>query len=69
MQPRVIVLNLDEDDYNSIQEAIAKRQAYGRNLPDSNGQKIMPDGDSNIAGAVLAEICRGWIELLDSARG
>lgn len=51
---REIVLQLDELDYAAIQKAIAYRQTWGRGT--------MPDSDSNVAGAVLAEICRGWLE-------
>ncbi len=55
---RQIVLNLDPDDYDAVQQALAVRQ---RRL---NDRPILPDGDSNTAGAYLAEICRGWLEML-----
>ncbi len=56
---RRMVLELDGDDYRAIQAAIAKRQLSR----DGHGA-IMPDGDSNTAGAYLAEICRGWWEMV-----
>jgi len=49
---RKLELLLNELDYQAIQEAIAKRQLF----------RAMPDTDSNAAGAVIAEICRGWME-------
>lgn len=49
---RVMTLLLDECDYAAVQKAIAYRQSWG----------IMPDGDGNIAGRTMAEICRGWLE-------
>jgi hypothetical protein len=55
---RRLVLELDEDDWDAIQEAIARRQAWRH----ADGGPLLPDGESNTAGAVLAEICRGWVE-------
>jgi hypothetical protein len=53
---RRIDLLVDEDDYRAIQRAMAKRQTW----------RMMPDADEgNVAGRVLAEICRGWMEMLD----
>ena len=48
-----IELECDDLDYRAIQEAMAKRQAI----------RCMPDSGSNVAGAVIAEICRGWMEV------
>ncbi len=56
---RQITLNLDPDDYDAVQRALAVRQ---RSRDDKG--PILPDGDSNTAGAYLAEICRGWLEML-----
>lgn len=55
---RTIVLELDEIDYIAIQRAMAKRQRI----------RIMPEGGGNVAGRVVAEICRGWEEMLDFYR-
>ncbi len=56
---RRIVLDLDPDDYDAVQRALAVRQRSR----DGKGP-ILPDGDSNTAGAYLAEICRGWLGML-----
>lgn len=48
-------LVVDELDWQAIQRCIAKRQLY----------RSLPDGEGNMAGRVIAEICRGWEELLD----
>jgi len=59
---RQIVLVLDELDYDAVQKAMARRQNFFGRGPDGGPY---PDGDSNLAGTVLAEICRGWMEMLD----
>lgn len=56
-------LELDDDDMRSVHEAIAKRQASR-----VNNESIMPDGESCVRGAIIAEICRGWIEFMESGR-
>lgn len=53
---KTITLKLDELDYEAVQRCIARRQLY----------RIMPDGEGNQAGRVIAEICRGWEEMLDA---
>lgn len=63
MTLRKMLLELDEDDYRAVQAAIAHRQKMFRDIPGCE-RGIMPEGDSNTAGAVLAEICRGWLESL-----
>lgn len=54
-----IELRCDDLDYAAIQQAIAFRQAMA----------CLPDGTSDTAAAVLAEICRGWMELLGQRIG
>lgn len=50
---RVIELRLDAADYDAVQKAMAYRQSW----------LVMPDADGgNVAGQVIAEICRGWLE-------
>lgn len=44
----------DEDDLAAIYRAVGRRL----NMP-------MPDGDGSLVGRVIAEICRGWEEMLD----
>lgn len=48
----------DDEDAAAIHAAIARRQTW----------RIMPDGDGDLTGRVLAEICRGWLERLDMDR-
>lgn len=50
-----IELVLDDEDFADVNNAIEDRARAG----------IMPDDDgSNAAGACIAEICRGWAEML-----
>lgn len=56
---RRLTLELDEDDWSSVNEAIAERQSFR----DKEGC-LLPDGDGNLAGRLIAEICRGWLEML-----
>ncbi len=48
-----ISLHLDKPDLIDVQEAMKRRREWE-----------MPDGASNANGAVLAEICRGWLEFM-----
>lgn len=57
MSIRKMKLTLDELDYTVIQEEIAYRQARSR-LIDPNGPTILPDGESCLVGAILAEVVR-----------
>ncbi len=50
-----LTLTLDYLDYQTVIETIADRE---RAMP-------LPDGTSDINGKVIAEICRGYRELLD----
>ncbi len=59
MPYRKMELVLDEDDFRDIQAEITRRQLNGR---DDKGI-ILPDGESNLAGAVIAEVCRDYREL------
>jgi hypothetical protein len=58
-QVKRIMLEVDDLDFDAIQNAICRRQSF----------RCMPDGDGNTTGRVVAEICRGWSEMLDAARG
>jgi hypothetical protein len=60
MATKRLILDLDEDDFAALQEALTRRQLWR----DQHGV-ILPDGESNLPGALLAEICRGWIELCE----
>lgn len=54
---RTIVLECDEDDWNAIQNELALRQARR----DEHGA-MLPDGESNLPAAILAECCRDLID-------
>ena len=59
MKTTKIILEADEDDFRDINAAIARRQSW----------RVMPDeGGGNLTGRVVAEICRGWLEMLDADR-
>lgn len=49
----------DDEDAAAIYEAIARRQTW----------RVMPDGGGDLTGRVLAEICRGWLELIGAKGG
>lgn len=54
-----IVLKVDHWDAESIREAMARRKSWG----------VLPDAchdDADLFGRLIAEICRGWLEMLDS---
>ena len=50
---RTIVLELDEDDWNTIQGEFARQQS----CRDKHGP-LLPDGESNLVGAMVAEAIR-----------
>ena len=50
---RTITLELDEDDWNTVQSLIAEKQAFR----DADGP-ILAEGTSNLAGACIAEAIR-----------
>jgi len=56
MKDKELVLSLDGDDFEAVQRCISKRQGFGAGL--------IPPGGGNLAGRVIAEICRGWEEML-----
>lgn len=58
-QIETVVLELDEDDARALHEAIAKFQNMR-----IDGECIIPDGEGNLRGRLVAEICRGWMEML-----
>lgn len=57
MAKRTILLELDQDDWDTIQNEFAKQQANR----DEDGP-LLPDGTSNLAGAMLAEAIRNLDE-------
>jgi len=52
---RTVVLELDELDFDAVQRAIAYYQVRKNTLPDYDG---------NLAGACIAETCRGYLDML-----
>lgn len=54
---QTITIRIDDADADSIRAAIARRQSMR-----IDGQPILPDGDGDLAGRYLAEVCRGWLE-------
>lgn len=55
---------VDEDDSRAINAAIAYYQVHNR-WDDEDGGILIPEGESDLAGAVLGEICRGWLEWME----
>jgi hypothetical protein len=49
-----LTIDLDDDDQRSILEAMGRRQ-----------MQPIPFGGSDLPGALIAEICRGWMEFMD----
>lgn len=57
MTPRTITLVLDELDWDTVQSEIARSQAFR-----DKGGPLLPDGESNLAGAIIAEAIRNLEE-------
>ena len=55
IQTRMMTLTLDDDDFDTIQKEITERQVRDRK---NFGRVMLPDGDSDLAGAILAECIR-----------
>jgi hypothetical protein len=55
MSLRRMELILDDDDFDTIQAEITRRQVAHR-WPE--GGTILPEGESNLAGAIIAEMVR-----------
>lgn len=51
-------LKLDHFDWEAIEEAMVRRLSWGT-MPDARHD------DATMTGRLLAEICRGWMELHD----
>jgi hypothetical protein len=58
-----IVLELDDLDFAVVMQAMDRRQRFMGGTRDTD--ETLPDGEGNLAGRTLAEICRGWEEMLD----
>lgn len=60
-ETRTITLEVDPDDYRSINEAIALRQTF---LKPKGHRNPLPPGAGNLPGRYIGEICRGWLEFM-----
>ena len=61
---KTLKLKLDDLDFEAIQEAITIRKS---GLFRIDGELILPDGESEERGALLAEICRAWFDTLNTS--
>lgn len=60
---RVVVLDLNEADYDAVQKAMGILQAgMSENSP---GGPELCEGDSNLQGMLVSQICRGYLDMLD----
>jgi hypothetical protein len=60
MKKITMTMHVDKLDEGAILKAVAVWQRRNR---DSTGVNV-PDGDSDIRGAVIAELCRGYLDSL-----
>ena len=56
---RTLTLKLDHLDYDEIQRCIG---IYQKECALIANHTIVPSEDSDLPGAILAEICRSWFE-------
>lgn len=61
---RLIILECDDLDYACIQQEIAHRQARSRAIAPGS-PTILPEGESNLAGSIVAEMVRDLREYRD----
>jgi hypothetical protein len=54
---------VDELDYQAIMSAIAARQTVR-----CGGTLVIADGQGDLGGRILAQICRGWINRFEFDR-
>lgn len=62
---RKLILELDELDWETIHKYIAEYQSNSAAVHALSGEKggaIVPDGESNLAGAIMAECVRNLWE-------
>lgn len=52
-----MMIELDDLDAKAVHRAIAIRQQQR-----IDNECILPDSDSDLAGTVIGEICRDWLE-------
>lgn len=60
-----LTIEVDEQDRDAILRAVTKYQVVHHR---AFGEVILPDGEGDVRGRILGEICRDWCELIDAAR-
>lgn len=63
--PRRLTLELDADDFDAVQTALGKYQTRSRWSARNGGGVMVPEGESDLAGAIIGEICRDWLEQIE----
>ena len=63
-QVREFHILLDEKDYEHLVGAMRRRELMGCAHIPPYKKAVLPHGESNRDGALLAEICRGWAEAI-----
>lgn len=53
-------LEVNEDDLLAVQSAVSFRQSKFRR----EGSLVLPPGDGDLRARLLAEICRGWLQMV-----
>lgn len=59
MATRPLILELDEADWETVQSFVADYQAKNHHR---DGGTIVPEGESNLVGAIVAEAVRNMLE-------
>ena len=57
----LVTIDLDTDDLRDYMRAIVVYQRQNR-WHDDQGGTLLPEGESDISGAIIGEICRDWLE-------
>lgn len=57
-----LTITLDPDDARDINAAIARYQSSTRWPQSDGGGVLLPEGESDLPGAILGEICRYWLD-------
>lgn len=58
---RRITIEVDELDARAIEIVVMKYQTRQRVA----GELMLPEGEGDLRGRILAEICRGWDEMVE----
>lgn len=52
----------DEDDFRDIHAAVVRYQVNSRWPEKDGGGVMLGNGESDLLGAIIGEICRDWLE-------